>query len=40
LDEVGPLVATLTEAAEALAGEEAKGMQPDNEQGHPETTDG
>jgi hypothetical protein len=39
LDEVGPLVATLTEAAEALAGEEAKGMQPDSEQGHTETTD-
>jgi hypothetical protein len=39
LDEVGPLVATLTEAAGALAGEEAKGMQPNNEQGHTETTD-
>ncbi|MEJ2555056.1 MAG: hypothetical protein P8186_02240 [Anaerolineae bacterium] len=31
LDEVGPLVATLTEAAEALAGEEVGGIQPDNE---------
>lgn len=39
LDEVGRLVVTLTEAVEALAGEEAKGMQPDNEQGHTETTD-
>jgi hypothetical protein len=31
LDEVGPLVAALTEAAEALAGEEVGGIQPDNE---------
>jgi wyosine [tRNA(Phe)-imidazoG37] synthetase (radical SAM superfamily) len=39
LDEVGPLVATLTEAAEALAREEAGGMQPDTQQGNSKTAE-
>jgi hypothetical protein len=39
LDEVSYLIMALTEAAELLVGEEAKGIQPDNVQGHPETTE-
>lgn len=36
LHEVRPLVTTLTEAAEELAGQETVGIQPDNQQGHPD----
>jgi hypothetical protein len=36
LDEVRPLLAALAEAAELLARDEIEGIQPDNEQGHPE----
>jgi wyosine [tRNA(Phe)-imidazoG37] synthetase (radical SAM superfamily) len=39
LDEVSHLIAALAEAAEALAREEAGGIQPDNQQGNPKTAE-